>query len=135
MYLEAVDGALRSRLASNSIVNGLVSTRIYPSYLASISSPVYPLICFSRLPSTRDCRYYKRIMCQYSVWIYSNKGYSETDRIFEGMHLSLDNEFFDMANNLGRAGFRITEFPSQDMDPDQRLYYSLFTVVGIAFFK
>lgn len=135
MYLEAVDGALRSRLISNSTINGLVSTRVYPSYLASIPSPQYPLICFSRLPTTRDFRYNKRITCQYSIWIYSNKSHAETDQIFEGMKNSLDNEFFDMANNLGRAGFRITEYPSQDMDPDQRLYYAIFTVVGIAFFR
>lgn len=135
MYHEAIDGALRSRLAANSIINPLVSTRIYPAYLASLPNPVYPLICFSRLPSARDFRYNKRITLQYTVWIYSSKGFSETDKIFEGMKNALDNEYFDMANNLGRVGFRITEYPSQDMDPDQLLYYATFTVVAIAFFR
>lgn len=135
MYHEAIDGALRSRLVSNPIINPLVTTRVYPAYLASLPSPTYPLICFSRLATNRDFRYNKRITCQYSVWIYSTKGFSETDKIFEGMKNALDNEFFDMANNLGRVGFRITEYPSQDMDPDQILYYATFTVVAIAFFK
>jgi len=135
MYLDAIDGALRQRLIANPFINSLVSTRVYPNYLASITNPVYPLICFSRIPTQRDYRYNKRITCQYTIWIYSSKGFSQTDPIFEMMKTSLDNEFFDLPNSLGRVGFRLTEFPSQDVDPDQQLYYATFNVVAIAYFK
>jgi hypothetical protein len=112
----------------------LVKARVYPSYLAKITNPQFPLICFNRLPSPRDFRYSKRIQCEYSVWIYSTKGFSETDKIFEEMKNSLDNEFFDLPESLGRVGFRLLDNPSQDVDPDQELYYATFSVMGLAFF-
>lgn len=135
IYLEAVDGALRQRLVADPTINKMVSTRVYSAYLYSITDPAYPLIAFSRLASQREFRYDKRITSPYNVWIYSTKGFSETDAIFAAMKTSLDNEFFDLPNSLGRVGFRITQYPSQDMDPDHTLYYSTFTVVAIAYFK
>jgi len=135
VYLEAIDGALRTRLIANSTINSLVASRVYPSYLASISNPQYPLICFNRLPTLRDFRYNKRVTCQYSVYIYSSKSFAQTDSIFESMKDIFDNEFFDLPNSLGRVGFRILEFPSQDSEPDQRLYYAIFTVQALAFFN
>jgi hypothetical protein len=134
-YLDAVDGALRKRLSSNATINSLVSTRIYPSYLASLVNPQYPLICFSRLPVARDFRYNKRVTCQYSVWIYSTKSFAQTDQIFEAVKDSLDNEFFDLPDSLGRVGFKIIEYPSQESEPGELLYYAMFTIQAIAFFK
>jgi hypothetical protein len=135
IYLEAIDGALRQRLVANPDINKMVSTRVYSAYLAAITNPQYPLICFSRLASQREFRYDKRVTCQYNIWIYSAKGFSETDAIFSAMKTSLDNEFFDLPNSLGRVGFRVTQYPSQDVDPDHTLNYATFTVVAIAYFK
>ncbi len=135
MYLEAIDGSLRKRLSSNATINSFVAARVYPTYLASIQNPQYPLICFNRLPTARDFRYNKRVTCQYSIYIYSSKSFAETDKIFESVKDVFDNEFYDLPESLGRVGFRIMEYPSQDSEPDQQLYYAIFTVQAIAFFK
>ena len=133
-YLEAIDGALRRRLIANPIINSLVAARVYHSYLADISNPSYPCICFSRVSSSRDHRYNKRVACEYTMWIYSSSSFKETDQIYEEIKNSLDNEYFDLPDSLGKVGFRIVENPIQDIEPDHQLYTSIFTMQSFAFF-
>lgn len=134
-YLIAIDEALRRRLVNNTSLNTLIATRVYPSFLASVPTPTFPCICFSRTPSTRDHRYGKRVTCDYDVWIYSNSGFQQVEAIYELLTGILDNEFFSMSADLGKVGFRVVEYTSQDIEPDERLYFGLFRVQAIAFFK
>jgi len=134
MYLNAIDETFRRILVANSNLNPIVATRVYPTYLASLPNPQFPLICFSRQSSRRDYRYNKRVTVDYDVFIYSTTGFNQTDTIFEHMKDALDNEWFSMISTAGRAGFRITEYGTQDHDVEEKLYFSTFRVLAIAFF-
>ena len=134
-YLDAIDATLRRHLIDNASLSAMIGARVYPTYLAKVKNPIYPCICFSRSTSPRDYRYRTRVSPVYEVWIYSTKDYSETDRIFEYLTLILDNEFFPVVGDTdSRAGFKILDHGSQDMDPDEQLYMSNFRVQAFGFF-
>jgi hypothetical protein len=135
VYLNAIDETLRRILINNSSLNTVVATRVYPAYLASIPSPLFPCICFSRQSSRRDYRYSKRVTVDYDVYVYSTTGFSQTDTIYEYMKNTLDNEWFDMISVTGRAGFRMIEYGTQDHDIEEKLYFSTFRIQAIAFFN
>lgn len=111
-----------------------MGTRVYPTYLAAITDPKYPCICFMRISGPRDFRYTKRVSPAYDMYIYSSKDYSETDLIFDHIRLTLDNEFFIIPKDVGRVNFRITTNGSQNIDPDTLLYNSMFRIQVFAFF-
>ena len=134
-YLDDIDATLRRTLVNNTNISKLVGTRVHPTYLAAIKDPKYPLICFMRVSQTRDYRYTKRVSPAYDMYIYSSLNYSETDQIFDYVRLALDNEFFPTPDGSGRIQFRIVQNPSQSMDPDALLYYGLFRIQVVAFFK
>ncbi|MEM4720586.1 MAG: hypothetical protein QXT73_00815 [Candidatus Methanomethylicaceae archaeon] len=134
MYLAALDDTFRRCIARDPAANSLVAARIYPTYLASVTSPQYPCICYARQSARRDFRYNRRVTLDYDVYIYSSLSYAQLDAIFERLKEIFDNEWYDIANVAGRVSFRIVETPSQDFDSISRLYFSNFKVIAIAFF-
>ena len=86
--------AIRNRMINESNIVNLISDRIYPSHISTITNPIFPLITMSRISGgTNAAHTATDIIQQIDVW--SKDGYDELWKIYSEINKLINLQIFD----------------------------------------
>lgn len=119
MDTRKINDAVRTRVLSSTPIRKIIQDRIFPSELAQLKDPTFPLINFKILPGSPIAHTAETLRSMLMVWAWSRIGYDEAASL---LHLVQQRLIGRVETSEINMVLRIEVTPESLYDSDAGIY-------------